>query len=133
MLVVTFLRWKSGTKEKKWKTSKHCKVLQITKPCLELQRCIRKWCQLFKKSNWIRKRVFLFALWICRSKWESCKLKGCLRCKTIFSHKVTLDVINDFFNWRKNYFSFSRYLGFCFFCVKSADVKICDVAIGIAI
>ena len=37
----------------------------------------------------------------------------------------------NFFIWRENDVSFSRYLGFCDF-VKSADLKLCDVIIGIA-
>ena len=59
-------------------------------------------------------------------------IKGYLRYKTILCHKVALDVqLMNFFIWRKNNVSFSRYRDFCVF-VKSADLKICDVIISIA-
>ena len=57
---------------------------------------------------------------------------GYLRYKTIFCHKVDLDVqLMKFFIWRKNKVSLSRYLHFCIF-VKSTDFKICGVITGIA-
>ena len=37
----------------------------------------------------------------------------------------------SFFIWRENDVSFSRYVGFCDF-MKSTDLKIFDVIIGIA-
>ena len=56
-------------------------------------------------------------------------LKGYLCCKTIFCHKVALDVQSmNFFIWNENNASFSRYLDFYVF-VKSTDFKICDVII----
>ena len=59
-------------------------------------------------------------------------LKGYVRYKTIFCYKVAFHVyLINFFIWRENDVSFSRYLGFCDF-VKSTDLKICDVIIGIA-
>ena len=58
-------------------------------------------------------------------------LKGYVRYKTIFRHKVALDAqLLNFFIWRKNNALFSRYLDFCVF-VKSTDLKICDVIMGI--
>ena len=58
-------------------------------------------------------------------------LKGYLCYKSIFPHKLALEVyLMNFFIWRKN-ISFSRYLDFCVF-VKSTNFKICDVIIGIA-
>ena len=59
-------------------------------------------------------------------------IKGYLRYKTIFCHKVALDVeLVNFFIWSKNNVSFTRYLNFCVF-VKSTHFKICDVIINIA-
>ena len=52
--------------------------------------------------------------------------------KNIFCLKVALGIIiNDFFLFKKNNVSFSRYLDFCIF-VKSTDLKICDAIIGIS-
>ena len=60
------------------------------------------------------------------------QVKGYLRYKTIFCYKAAFDVqLMNFFIWRENNVSFSRYLGFCDF-VKPTDLKICDVIIGIA-
>ena len=59
------------------------------------------------------------------------QIKGYLRYKTIFCHKVALDVyLMNFFMWRKNNVSFSRYQNCCVF-VKAADFKIFDVIISI--
>ena len=59
-------------------------------------------------------------------------LKGYLCYKTILCHKVVFDVqLMNFFIWRKNNASFSRYWDFCVF-VKSADFKMCDMIISIA-
>ena len=59
-------------------------------------------------------------------------LKGCLRYKTILCHKLALNVwLMNFFIWRKNNVSFSRYPDFCIF-VKPANFKICDIIINIA-
>ena len=58
--------------------------------------------------------------------------KGYLCYKIIFCHKVGFDVkLMNFFIWRENHVSFSRYQAFCDF-VKSTNRKICDVIIGIA-
>ena len=58
-------------------------------------------------------------------------LKGYLHYKTILCHKVALDVeLINFFIWRKNIVSFSRYRDFCVF-VKPAEFKICGVIISI--
>ena len=60
------------------------------------------------------------------------ELKGYLRHKTIFCHKVVLDMqLMNFFIWRKNHVLFSRYRDFCVF-VKSADFKIRDLIMNIA-
>ena len=60
------------------------------------------------------------------------ELKVYLRYKTIFCRKVALDMwLINFFIRRKNDVLFSRYLDFCVF-MKSIDLKICDVIIGIA-
>ena len=59
-------------------------------------------------------------------------LKGHLHYKTILCHKVAFDVyLMNFFIWRKNNASFSRYGDFSIF-VKLADFKICDVMTSIA-
>ena len=59
-------------------------------------------------------------------------IKGYLRYKIIFCYKVVIDVwLMNFFIWRENHVSFSRYLGFCDY-VKYTDLEICDVIIGIA-
>ena len=59
-------------------------------------------------------------------------LKGYLRYNTIFYNKVALNVQwMNFFIWRKNTVSFSRYLDFSVF-VKCTDFKICDVIKSIA-
>ena len=59
-------------------------------------------------------------------------IKGCLCYKTIFCTKVALDVwLINFFIWRKNHVSFSKYLTFDGF-VKSTDFKIWDIIIDIA-
>ena len=53
--------------------------------------------------------------------------KGYLRYKTIFCHKVAIDVqLMIFFIWSKNNAPFPRYLDFCTL-VKSTDFEICDV------
>ena len=58
--------------------------------------------------------------------------KGYLCYRTIFCHKVALDVqLMNFFIWSKNNVLLSRYLDFFVF-VKSTDFKICDVIISIA-
>ena len=58
--------------------------------------------------------------------------KGYLWYKTIFCSKVAVHVkLMNFFIWRKNNVSFSRFLAFCVF-VKSTDFKICVVIISIA-
>ena len=58
------------------------------------------------------------------------RVKGYLRYKTIFCHKVDLDAkLMNFFIWSKNV-SFSRYQDFCVF-VKSTSFEICDVIINI--
>ena len=60
------------------------------------------------------------------------KFQGYLPYKSIFFHKVALDVqFMNFFIWRKNNVLFSRYIDFCVF-VKSTNFKICDVIIDIA-
>ena len=52
--------------------------------------------------------------------------------KLFFCHKVALDVqLMNFFIWSKNNIFSTRYLDFCVF-MKSTDLKICDVIIGIA-
>ena len=59
-------------------------------------------------------------------------IKGYLRYKSILCHKVALDVqLMNFFIWRENNFSFSRYQDFCVF-VKPPDFKICLAIISIA-
>ena len=51
-------------------------------------------------------------------------LKGLRRLQNYFPHNVVLGIL-------KIFFLFSSCLDFCIF-VKSADLKICDITIGIA-
>ena len=63
--------------------------------------------------------------------WD-CMIKGYLHYKPIFCYRVAFDLyLMNFFIWRENGVSFSRYQGFCDF-VNSIDLKICDVIIDIA-
>ena len=105
--------------------------------------CHNKWDKVFKhgtsklcgqplknlkRYNYFRKTLHLRCL--TGSEYASRLLKGYLRYKTIFCHKVALDVyLMNFFIWRKNV-SFSRYQDCCVF-VKVADFKIWDVIISI--
>ena len=57
-------------------------------------------------------------------------LKGLRRLQNYFPHKVVLGMLKIFFLFEKKVL-FSSYLDFCIF-VKSADLKICDITIGIA-
>ena len=58
-------------------------------------------------------------------------IKGYLCYKTIFYLEVALDLLMNFFIWRKNNVTFLSYVDFCIF-VKFTDFQICDVIIGIA-
>ena len=56
-------------------------------------------------------------------------LKGLRRLQNYFPHNVVLGILKIFFLFEK--VLFSSCLDFCIF-VKSADLKICDITIGIA-
>ena len=54
------------------------------------------------------------------------KFKDYLYCKTIFCHNLALNLqCTNFFIWRENNVSFSRYLDFCVFLEPSSST-ICD-------
>ena len=70
--------------------------------------------------------------WLLKRNCVQSIIKGYLRYETILCNGVALDAqLMIFFIWRENNVAFLRYLDYCDF-VKSTDLKICDVIIGIA-